>query len=68
MGRGVGWNGTGVGKADIFRVTTRVAKGSLSGSASGQVGRTGSQVAVQPYAINLPETRKDPVDLFDPDA
>jgi hypothetical protein len=66
----VAWagNGSGVGKADIFRVTTTVAKGTQSGNASGQVGSAGSQVSVQPYAINLLEARKDPADLFDPDA
>jgi hypothetical protein len=66
----VAWagNGAGVGKADIFRVTTTVAKGTQSGNALGQVGGTGALVVVQPYAINLPETRRDLVDLFDPDA
>lgn len=66
----VAWagNGSGVGKADIFRVTTTVAKGTQSGNASGQVGGAGSLVSVQPYTINLLEARKDPVDLFDPDA
>ena len=66
----VAWagNGAGVGKGAAFTVTTTVAKGTQSGSVSGQVGGAGPQVTVQPYAINLPETKKEMVDLFDPDA
>jgi hypothetical protein len=67
----VAWagDGAGVGKGATSTVTTTVAKGTQSGSVSGQAGSAGSQVTVQPYAIRLPEIKKDGlVDLFDPDA
>lgn len=58
----------GVGKGAVFTVTTTAAKGTQGGSVSGQVGGAGSKATVQPYAINLPEIKKELVDLFDPDA
>ena len=66
----VAWsgNGAGVDKGATFTVTTTVAKGTQSGSVSGQVGGASLQVTVQPYTINLPEIKKEMVDLFDPDA
>lgn len=66
----VAWagDGAGVGKGATFTVTTTAAKGTQSGTVPGQAGGTGSQVTVQPYSIKLLETKKDMVDLFDPDA
>ncbi|KAM0706023.1 hypothetical protein Q7P35_007383 [Cladosporium inversicolor] len=61
-------DGAGVGKSGVFTVTTTVSKGAQGGGVSGQAGGAGSQVTVQPYAINLSEIKKELVDLFDPDA
>lgn len=67
----VAWagDGGGVGKGATFTFTTTVARGTQSGSVSGQAGSAGSQVTVQPYVIKLPKYKKDGlVDLFGPDA